>query len=36
MTTAAVGLAAGLGIGLEEAMQMLHKTTLGVAGGLEN
>ena len=34
MTTAAVGLASGLGIGLDEAMAMLHKTTLGVAGGL--
>jgi len=34
MTTAAVGLAAGLGIGLDQAMSMLHKTTLGVAGGL--
>ena len=34
MTTAAVGLAAGLGIGLEEAMAMLHKSTLGASKGL--
>lgn len=34
MTTAAVGLAAGLGIGLEEAMSMLHKSTLGASKGL--
>ncbi len=34
MTTAAVQLASGLGIGLDQAMEMLHKTTLGVAGGL--
>jgi len=34
MTTAAVGLAAGLGIGLDEAMKMLHKTTAGASGAL--
>ena len=36
MTTAAVGLAAGLGIGLDQAMSMLHKTTLGATKGLGN
>ncbi len=34
MTTAAVGLAAGLGIGLDQAMSMLHKSTLGASKGL--
>ncbi len=34
MTTAAVGLAAGLGISLDDAMSKLHKTTLGSAKGL--
>ena len=36
MTTAAVGLASGLGIGLDQAMSMLHKTTLGATKGLGN
>ena len=36
MTTAAVGLAAGLGIDLESAMAMLHKSTLGASKGLGN
>lgn len=36
MTTAAVGLASGLGIGLDQAMSMLHKSTLGAAKGLGN
>ena len=34
MTTAAVGLAAGLGIGLDQAMSMLHKSTMGASKGL--
>ncbi len=36
MTTAAVGLASGLGIGLDQAMSMLHKSTLGASKGLGN
>ncbi len=32
MTNAAVGLSAGLGIGLDEAMKNLHKSTTGVTG----
>ena len=36
MTQAAVNLAAGLGIGLDQAMEMLHKSTLGAAKGLGN
>lgn len=36
MTQAAVNLAAGLGISLDSAMEMLHKSTLGAAKGLGN